>query len=188
MKKDLVRVENLGGGVLFKYKNIRIINMLRTKIALRHVVKAIDRLPEEAIHQLQKRNTLIRIEKASEFEKIDICEGAIGFFNTENIIYIKALSSGKRIERTVIHEVGHFVDNCLSLENCFNSIVDMKFHEAVENECEYILKEYGEYYLTNIVELFAQSFYAYIENRKFKKKCPKISGAIESYVKQLACC
>lgn len=188
MKKDLMKIGELGGGVLFKYKNIRIINMLESKRVLKNVIKGIDKLPKEAIYQMQKKDILIRLEKASDYEKLNVCENSIGFFNIENIIYIKEIRSRKLIQSTIIHEVGHFIDRCLSLENKFKSIEDEKFHNAIENECEYLLNEYGKYYVSNILEVFAQSFYAYIDNKKFFKNCPKISGAIEDYVKQLALC
>lgn len=181
-KGVLKEVKILGDVVLYEYRGIRLANGTKSEIVLNKVLKSIDKLPEKVIKNLVDKDVLMRLDSEKTFTEMGFNTTVNGFYNIENIIYIKKSYFQKKIDLIVFHEVGHFIDFNLNDTDNFKSIVDEEFHNSIEDECEFLLKEYGKYFTSNILEVFAQSFYCYFFDKNFRNKCPKTVNMIEKYL------
>lgn len=112
-------------------------------------------------------------------------ENVLAFFRpADKAIFVRCNMSNFKIKSSLYHEIGHLYDVLLSKnkEIAYRSIEDVDFHNIAIEEGKY----YGEdsYYMSNIVEYFAESFCRFYLIKNFKKHCPCTYTAMLNYLQE----
>lgn len=156
----------------------------------KNIIKAIDNLPKNISKRLQKGDILIRFTSKKEVEKI--CgKRCTGFFIQQDDIKIVYISNCIDYKNVLYHELGHVIDRCLYEKevkkgepiSSFISINRDYFEPIYCNEKDVF---YYDYYKSNKIEYFAQSFAEIINNnRKFMVKAELTTNFIKSCINSL---
>ena len=185
IKKYLGEVEFAGEVVLKDIDGINVVFSCKKNIINLYkfifLCNTIKSLPLSVKEIIVKYGGLIRLD---EFKDMNFSENVLAFFRpADKAIFVKCSMSNSKIKSSLYHEIGHLYDVLLSKnkETSYRSIEDVNFHNIAIEEGKY----YGEdsYYMSNIVEYFAESFCRFYLAKSFEKHCPCTYTAMLNYLR-----